>query len=428
MIQRETRKLKVALLKDSNKELIADIDKAIDRTHQIVQRNVKLEPMRIKRKLKHPPANLRIIRKHAASLHNVLVTKKSWGCPCKRTHVVSLRLETRPRTLEKFEFDQEHQPTFRILLSSTRESQIPVNLRGWRELEVKPFVDEDPTDLSQVSSCRERKGVRFASEVPMKTRISPSSQGQKLIAANICVALGKTSTTRECLGFLADEEDLEHKHHLYLAETLSAHEPQTRSLGELLTIPTSPSSSTVLFRKDRLEIAVTLASSVLQLDATPWLKSQWTSNDIYFHDDISPDRHPYLPWKPCTIDGAGWTDTKPLDLKNPFIRSKVLFSLGLILVELCFGSTLKSLQELEESHNEEEIARMNCAFRLLESRAIWKTMGEVYESVVRRCLNQTFDVPNMDLNDEDFQHQVYQNVVAPLADELNDFLGKSRFR
>lgn len=117
-----------------------------------------------------------------------------------------------------------------------------------------------------------------------------------------------------------------------------------------------------------------------------------------------------------------------LKLRTPFIRSKVLFALGLTLTELCFGKTLKNMQEPEDVDTSEVATNMNCAFRLLESRSIWRNMGEVYEAVVRRCLNQTFDVQDMSFDNEDLQQQVYETVVMPLTDELDDFLGKSKIR
>lgn len=113
-----------------------------------------------------------------------------------------------------------------------------------------------------------------------------------------------------------------------------------------------------------------------------------------------------------------------------FVRSKILFALGLTLVELCFGKTLGSMQKPEDKNQaQDEFAqRINCAFRLLESGWIWKEMGNTYEDVVRRCLRQLFDVRDLDLDKEKVQQQVYDTVVVPLNENLDNLLGLLRIK
>lgn len=55
-----------------------------------------------------------------------------------------------------------------------------------------------------------------------------------------------------------------------------------KSLAHLLEISKQRRSGFGLSLRDRLYIAVTLASSVLQLDRTLWLRKQWESGDILF--------------------------------------------------------------------------------------------------------------------------------------------------
>ena len=218
---------------------------------------------------------------------------------------------------------------------------------------------------------------------------------------------------------------------LYRADTIPVEQPQSRSLSEILSQRTNSPSSTSLLKKERLEIAVTLASSVLQLDITSWLKSRWSSHDIYFHEKNArtPSRslHPYLPWKQCMLASDLIPSTAALSIGNS-LRIEVLFALGLILTELCFGKTLQLMKVLEDDtgSEDEDAVKAKTAFRLLSQ--VYDEMGNVYGDVVRRCLLQPFDVRDMSLAHEEVQWKVYDGIVVPLIEELANFRGISRIR
>lgn len=100
------------------------------------------------------------------------------------------------------------------------------------------------------------------------------------------------------------------------------------------------------------------------------------------------------------------------------------------LIELCFGKTLTSLRKPRDKNQlqDERAKNINCAFRLLDSGWILGEMGETYEGVVRRCLRQLFDFQDFDLDKEEVQQKVYDTVVVPLSDDLDNLMGTSRIR
>ena len=343
--------------------------------------------------------------------------------------MTTLRLEPR---LES-SLGSSPQPSFRLLLSTSHSSQISITSQKWQEIEVKPFPTTHLPNASQLPTNHTGKGIRFAPEPSKTVQTAIAPQDKDAMIANICTALRKTSTLRECMGFLVEAEDRNYRHHLYFVGSVPADEPRSKSLRQILANTQNSPGPSTLFRKERLEIAITLASSVLQLDGTKWMKSHWTSDDVYFHglDEKDPSasyRYPFLPWKQCSSDPDLSSEMDSLALQKHFIRSKVLFALGLTLVELCFGKDLKSLSQPEDEDTNKATANMNCAFRLLESRSIWAEMGELYDAVVRRCLSQTFEVQDMSLENEDLQQQVYETVIVPLTEALDTFLGKSKIR
>ena len=96
MIECEMRRIKVTLLKDVYKDLLDDIDKINKDIRDITNQNICQGLIRRQRHSKRPIVELKLIRKHATSLYEVLITGSGWQCRCKNGHIASLRLEPRP--------------------------------------------------------------------------------------------------------------------------------------------------------------------------------------------------------------------------------------------------------------------------------------------------------------------------------------------
>lgn len=80
-------------------------------------------------------------------------------------------------------------------------------------------------------------------------------------------------------------------------------------------------------RKYRLQLAVILASTVLQLHTTPWLNEQWGGEHILFHNGST--EAPYIS-KEFSIQSAEQTESASTCHPNP-IRNKSIFCLGVLL-------------------------------------------------------------------------------------------------
>lgn len=245
----------------------------------------------------------------------------------------------------------------------------------------------------------------------------------------ICSGIYETNPVETGIGFLAEAGII--KHSLYHVSADPRPGLRTTSLARLLQASGHKPAGCHVNRKDRLYIAATLASSVLQLDSTPWLKTQWTSRDIRFHleDDIStiPSRavvlHPYLSGDIHSADAeASYTVEAPI-LKTHLVRSEALLNLGLTLVEICLGKTLADSKQPDDVNSNDTITRLNTAQRLLDD--VDAEGGDKYGDVVRRCLFCPFEVRDFSLDNETFQQVVFDHVVTPLVDSLNDFNGNN---
>jgi hypothetical protein len=102
-----------------------------------------------------------------------------------------------------------------------------------------------------------------------------------------------------------------------------------------------------LTQYDKLRVAVDLASSVLQLYKTPWLDEEWSDNDVYsVHRPGVPlstlYEHPVVYRKissPPSIQ-----DTSAERTFGRVIRNQTLFTLGILLIELLYGTSIEELQ------------------------------------------------------------------------------------
>lgn len=245
---------------------------------------------------------------------------------------------------------------------------------------------------------------------------------------DLCSALCAPDRNDREIGLVIDETNgKQQQHRFYRASTVLGTYTSSRSLEDLLRSQ-KHSGDEGLSRKERLQIAVVLASSVLQLDGTSWLKGGWSSDEIYFHyrnGQMAEHSYPYLAWQRCCNADVAYS-IGSLHISNDMIRSQILLDLGLILVELCFGRTLADMRKPEDVALNEMATRFRTAIRI--HLRVYDEMGPLYGDVVRRCLYQTFDVRELRLDLEEVQQKVLDDVVSPLAEDLNNFKGLGRIR
>lgn len=419
------KRIKVTLSKNVHKETLSVIVKANKDLREITHQNIYLESSRQKRRAKKPLAELKLVRKHAASLHHVLISGKAWKCSCRMLHMASLRLESRPDGAVND--DIAPKVKFQILLSTGQENDTQWVASQWHEVEVIPSLDNNNEVTASVGTRASTRVVKFKpdprcitmADVPQEPAVYYDCESISDICSTVCSA----HESKTPIGFLVDEENERHKHYIYKTNTTTGPDIRSKSLGDLLSCSVQGSPSGPLSKKDCLQIAVTLASSVLQLDGTSWLTSHWSSTDIFFHEKSNQKSHlsylyPYLSWKRCITD-LNAVPFDPLFSRSFGIRSEVLFALGLTLIELCFGKTLADLRVPEDGDANEAASTMRMAERLCNS--VYYAMGTSYGDAVRRCLYQPFDVRQMNFDNEELQEKVFEGIVTPLSDDLNAF-------
>lgn len=184
-----------------------------------------------------------------------------------------------------------------------------------------------------------------------------------------------------------------------------------------------------LSRRERFSVAAAVCWAVLYLGGTPWLDTKWTGKDdihLLFHQAGSESTRPAARY-PSISHTFRSTVPKPKlksedrDYSGIQIRHKTLFSLGILLIELCLNSSFAKLRsrvcESPSSTNtamHTQLSDFEVAQELND--AVYLDAGDAYGYAVQRCLRCEF--PGRDVT-KDFDHasfrkQFYIGVVAPV--------------
>ncbi|KAL8939216.1 MAG: hypothetical protein Q9211_002839 [Gyalolechia sp. 1 TL-2023] len=419
-IKREIERLRLVLSKKAYTELVSQIDKANKDLREFTHQNRFLEQVRRKRQSKRNAEYFKELRRSARSLYNVLIEGTGWSCRCKSQHIASLRLETRHRG---------HPDTkFRVLLANEAPQSAYSNSSNqhtwtWREIDIAPQADHTTADSSPPLPVR--KFSRLQKRVRWVTSSTSSvSEPSTLEVTDLCNAI-QNPTANGVVGMVVDNM-FSHKHHIYQVEQcfFQQCEVDSKSLANLLGTSNDQTTNPHLSRRDRLRIAVTLASSVLQLDKTFWLQPRWSSADIFFLFKDSKTRfdQPYLSSRICVNSLYSHSQQPNIaDEMAHIIHSDILFALGVTLIELAFGKALVEMQRPEDTQSDEILTIIKTSHRILD--LVYTESGGRYGDVVRRCLHCSFDVRDKSFENDDFQEAVIDLVVAPLMQDLEAFEG-----
>lgn len=275
------------------------------------------------------------------------------------------------------------------------------------------------------------KTVSFSQPPPYSIKDPVVDPAQSLkVVEDICASIQQLQSTSPCIGLYLDaKKKLRGMYTVGTSEKVSTSSDLV-SLEELLNQrPTVSGRRMKLSRKERYSLALTLASSVLYLNSTPWLTNQWATKDIKFYhtaDIANPIdiEHPYL--TPALVEPVNdlTVKMKTLTMQN---KNTVLLALAVVLLELYFGTTAEKYQELEHGAHDPTLHQnpwMLCAMAHQWAEESQDELSAAFLSAVRHCL-RCFSDPGVSLQDSDFLQAAAESIVLPLQEELNQFLGKA---
>lgn len=411
-------------------------------------------------------ASLRLVRDHAARLHSAL--KPRLLCSCSIVHDACLQLETR-------EWDQpsSFRLTFPMQDSASKtichETEIKICGRLTTDTitsTLHPTTDTlvpvaqsnnatTESNFATLMGCLDLLRSREKVEKPVKSVITPGVQSAKILLArtpgsqgevgsqetkdeqvtvtgsyhidDLCSKIRATEAEppQSCIGHFMDDQSQ------YIIYTVSRYEDcrsKTSNLHDLLNRhqasassngPSIPVASAMcLSKRARLQLAVTLASTALQLHTTPWLGDDWDGKSIRFRQG-SIDR-------PYVSRAFPKTDIPPGANPNAtscLIRNQCMFGLGVLLLELAIGKPLEHYQDPEQPLSLEDWASIT---KLVQDLNNEESIG--YMTALDACIRGNFgpQVRELSLEDDTFRQAVYQVVIAPLEEDLSRYHQPSR--
>jgi len=230
---------------------------------------------------------------------------------------------------------------------------------------------------------------------------------------DLCSTLWGSESGNMYLGYLQDDQ--RRLYELHCIECLHTNQGENGPISlETLLINRG---ALRLSRQVRYQIASVVASSLLQLETTPWLTGKLEKKNIMFYQQDSKvlvDR-PYIfhSFKPARYSQTARARSER-GSSSRFATRDSLSSLGILLLELCFGETIES-QHLRERHlgqDGQPIAGTDflTAYDWVE---MVSEEDPALENVIKCCVFCNFP-EKADWGNQNFTQAVYINVVEPL--------------
>ncbi|KAE9374642.1 hypothetical protein N431DRAFT_464877 [Stipitochalara longipes BDJ] len=318
----------------------------------------------------------------------------------------------------------------------------------WQDTRIKA-ITSDELEIARTLRNPGGRVARFAPPMPSVNPTLPVSVDFRTLQElqDICSIVRQPQTIQSCLGFCLDCQGklrgvYPFEHHPKLHK-------DTISLAEILS---SSSFQSALSLKERLILGAILASSYLQLQATPWLRSSWSKEDIIFNADRDTDTfrwfdagspciaHTFQPEPPSSTTGDEMQGIEsnvgphqhPTSSKHRGNSS--LLALGIILMELYTGKTLQqyctatSLSSTPAAGCDEHLVNIHNLYAAHQWWAELKDRGQLshaYMSAVNHCLQGYLDF-SVKEDEADFRQKVLSHVVLPVEEEMQIFTGMAR--
>jgi len=193
-------------------------------------------------------------------------------------------------------------------------------------------------------------------------------------------------------------------------------------------------SAPLLSRKDRYALAAAASWAVLYLAGSPWIAPDWSGHEelqMLFENHQAPElrHHPTISSLFKKASGQPVYPSAPtinppiahqLDqLRSSLIRNRTLFSLGIILIELCLNRSFDQLrQEIQADSFSASLGVKPDDYEIADAlmQRVYLEAGDFYGYAVQRCLRCEF--PGRDISKsfefEQFRKDFFSYVVAPV--------------
>jgi hypothetical protein len=359
-------------------------------------------------------------RKKSNALYRAM--QESWKCQCQEHHYANLRLEHRLAS---------DKMAFQMILNSNAPSA-KENLWHWEGIccsqishgcscsEALGMAHSAHSAVSLPLPSKPNPPVRAISDVtdntqtnkvwkkaPKKVQIHDPQElvTMKFPNVQLCQRLAKYAKGDACLGTITHDDETYHINPQAAAPT------DESTLGDVL------SGAERLTRRRRYLIALLLASSIAQLQTTPWLSNGITKDDVLFYTSSGAHSGPGK-----TVDAyeepyirKGFLSGETSSLTAPRQDELDLSLLGIILLELCFGQRLED-QPARKKYPDmsgEEKHMFDLVVAMTWAKSVRDEGGPDYATAVQWCFGVGGGYSTQ--SSDSWRSDMIKNVVVPLV-------------
>ncbi|KAJ5435680.1 hypothetical protein N7445_006565 [Penicillium cf. griseofulvum] len=383
------------------------------------------------------------IRQCLSSLHRAL--DFGFRCACSPPHQAAIDLDWEV-------IESNAAKPFKVAFSYGTNSQTPQLPDLWRKLHVTPHAPNKiassvpillaspptPARASLVSSSLRSRMSQFKLRSLSRTPSPPPTPPVSLTARTAPTAMSTTASTEitslcrtvgtKCnrctlAGFLKDpDKDQGRKFSLDHSQTDLSKIIKAVPLKSLL--PSHEQSAqrqthySSLSTKQRYGIAASTAWSVLHLSGSPWLGHHWDEKQASIFLERNQDGREIFSRYPCAlyIFSPPTSSEQPVanDL-NYLISNRTVFTLGILLIELCINKSFAESRQTDESVTPISLLDdYQAALSKLDE--VYSLAGDSYGYAAERCVKFAFQGRDLykDFSFSQFRQQFHNSVVAPV--------------
>ncbi|KAF1986003.1 hypothetical protein K402DRAFT_421580 [Aulographum hederae CBS 113979] len=416
------KRIKFGISKKYIKRLLEQLRDCNIELERFTEKSERLETYRraSKKTFSH---KLQKIQGYAKTLHNVL----TWNCSCRASHRADLLLEQRINCAKHASGQRTGTGDGMICFSVSFLSTCSQWERREAEVQVLELEQDNGNTVVVAQRIRPAK-VGFALPEPKKIEGSPDAKAEALRdVVDLCSTMKTFEPTTPYIGFALDPAGKLKGTVPAKLRRSSSQRCDPISLSDLLGAPNGKQNRTSLTRKQRYILAVTVASSIMQLHSTPWLSEQFGKKDIIFHHtDVDTNaidiEHPYISPISRTTDAKPESEYGPPPAYTTYSnKNTVLLALGIMLLELYFGHTNEALEKADGATD--PLMMWATAHQWASTEK--ENLPAAFLDAITHCL-RCFGDPSGSLEDAQFLQIAVEQIVLPLQEEFGRFVGYVR--
>ncbi|KAF4630910.1 hypothetical protein G7Y89_g7223 [Cudoniella acicularis] len=424
-----SRRVKFSMSRRKMKALLDELDECNRHLEGFTSKTSRLETFTSTTKPKIALPFHNRVRSYAGNLHQSICR----GLNCQVSHKAKLQLEQRnkPRNLttENSDRTKEEGPAISFGLSfSLVGPPIFASCKRqfvWQDIRVH-VVSSEEVETTPRTTNASQKVVHFSNLIPSSASTACSLDLSSLVESrDICSVVRQSHSPEHCLEFSLDfQGNLRGANHV---QKPRKQPKDTLTLAEVLT----SAYKITMSRKERLVLGAVLASSYLQLQATPWLNSHLSKESIIFEADRDPFSQQIFslgsPFMEHDFQKAGSQmncENVGESLPPTNLGNISLLALGIMLMELYTGSTMETYcaSASLEQWSSNPVNSLYAAHQWLEELRNHGHLSHAYVGAVHRCIQGFLDFASGD-DEVGFRQSILDNVVTPTEEELRIFMG-----